>query len=155
MPQLSKGGKFVFGFSVIREDNSVTFPPQAIAEYGAVSEGRVYVISGSKTTGGFTVSRRGLLENSKLAHILTDVPVLGEFLLPEGRLVRYKGRLYGWLPVSKEGKITLSEQMLQSFDIAAGMRLLAVRSSNIAFLLGAKGPLLEYAAKYGGTLEEF
>lgn len=38
----------------------------------ATAEGKVYLFTGSKVTGGFCVTRRGLLKPSKLGHILTD-----------------------------------------------------------------------------------
>lgn len=66
MPQLNKGGKFVFGKSLIREDGSLQIPPQAAEEYAICSEGRVYLHTGAKATGGFCVTRRGLLLPSKL-----------------------------------------------------------------------------------------
>lgn len=39
MPQLNKGGKFVFGLSVVNEDLTVHIPPQAVSEYDAVRDG--------------------------------------------------------------------------------------------------------------------
>ena len=35
------------------------------------------------------------------------------------------------------------------------MELLCIRSSDIAFTLGAKGPLLERAERYEGVIETF
>jgi len=72
MPQMNKGGKFIFGKSLIRSDLTVYLPVQAIKEYNATAEGKVYLFTGSKITGGFCVTRKGLLEPSKLWHILTD-----------------------------------------------------------------------------------
>lgn len=43
MPQLNKGGKFVFGKSRVREDGSLCLPDQAINEYGICREGQVYI----------------------------------------------------------------------------------------------------------------
>ena len=40
MPQMNKGGKFIFGQSLIRPDGSLRFPPQAAEEYRIASEGR-------------------------------------------------------------------------------------------------------------------
>lgn len=51
MPQLNKGGKFVFGKSLVREDLSLCLPPQAVEEYDICSEGRVYLFTGAKATG--------------------------------------------------------------------------------------------------------
>lgn len=72
MPQLNKGGKFIFGKSLIRDDLTIHLPTQVLTEYHTTIEGKVYLFTGSKVTGGFCVTRKGLLEPSKLGHILTD-----------------------------------------------------------------------------------
>lgn len=72
MPQMNKGGKFIFGKSIIRSDLTIQFPEQAIKEYHATAEGKIYLFTGSKITGGFCVTRKGLLEPSKLGHILWE-----------------------------------------------------------------------------------
>ena len=41
MPQLNKGGKFIFGKSLMREDLMIHLPPQALTEYNATTEGKV------------------------------------------------------------------------------------------------------------------
>ena len=51
MPQMNKGGKFIFGESMIRPDGWVQLPPQAVDEYRIASEGKVYLFTGSKITG--------------------------------------------------------------------------------------------------------
>lgn len=65
MPQMNKGGKFIFGKSLIREDLTIQLPSQALSEYNATMEGKVYLFTGSKITDGFCVTRRGLLKPSK------------------------------------------------------------------------------------------
>ena len=49
-----------------RANGVLQFPEQAIHEYDITSEGKVYLFTGSKSTGGFCVTRKGLLEPSKL-----------------------------------------------------------------------------------------
>lgn len=66
---MNKGGKFVFGQSLISEQGIVRLPPQAVDEYHITSEGKAYLFTGSKSTGGFCVTRRGLLLPSELGHI--------------------------------------------------------------------------------------
>lgn len=155
MPQLNKGGKFVFGLSRIQADGTLRFPPQAVAEYDVASERKVYLFTGSKSTGGFCVTRRGLLEPSKLSHILRDNPTLRDYTAREGEFVRYKGRAYCWTSVGKEGTIRLSGEMLGLLKIAPDDELLCIRSSDIAFTMGARGPLLEKSAQYEGTIEVY
>lgn len=53
MPQMNKGGKFIFGKSLIRTDGTLRIPPQAMEEYHITDEGKVYLFTGSKITGGF------------------------------------------------------------------------------------------------------
>ena len=56
MSQMNKGGKFIFGESEIHFDGRVQLPPQAVDEYRIASEGKVYLFTGSKITGGFCLS---------------------------------------------------------------------------------------------------
>ena len=155
MPQLGKGGKFVYGKSLIRKNRLIQLPPQAISEYDITAEGKVYLFSGSKSTGGFCVTRKGLLLLSQLGNILRDTPALLNYKLNEGQLVPYKGRYHCWLAISPEGRIILPKQTTASLALDEGMELLSIRSSNIAFTMGAKGPLLEVAANYRGVIEVF
>ena len=103
MPQMNKSGKFIFGKSRIRDDLTVQLPTQAVIEYNAAAEGKVYLFTGSKITGGFCVTRQGLLEPSKLRHILTDNPTLQNYQTTEGEFIKYKGRSYCWVNISENG----------------------------------------------------
>ena len=152
---MNRGGKFIFGKSLIRQDGSLLLPPSAVEEYAISSEGVVYLFTGSKSTGGFCVSRCALLEPSPLGHILADNPLLRDCQIPFGEWVAYKGRSYCWLFVTPEGRLTLTHSMLQDLQLAPGMTLLCIRSSNIAFTMGAKGPLLERERSYPGEIEVY
>lgn len=55
---------------------AVQFPTQAIKGYRIADEGKIYLFTGSKSTGGFCVTRQGLLLPSKLGHILAETPEL-------------------------------------------------------------------------------
>ena len=154
MPQMNKGGKFIFGESVIRPDGRVQLPPQAVDEYRIASEGKAYLFTGSKITGGFCVTRQGLLLPSKLGHILTDTPSL-LYEVPDGTFVPYKGRAYCWTAISASGEITLTEEMMVFLHLKPEMQLLSIRSSDIAFTMGTKGPLLEKAAHFDGEIPLF
>lgn len=107
MPQMNKGGKYVFGRSVIREGGAVWLPPEAVLEYHMAAKGKVYLFTGSKSTGGFCVTRKGLLAPSKIGRILTENPPLLHYTLENGAFIPYKGRFYCWTDISNEGKIPL------------------------------------------------
>ena len=153
MPQMNKGGKFIFGKSLIRDDLTIHLPTQALTEYNATAEGKVYLFNGSKVTGGFCVTRKGLLEPSKLGHILTDNPALQNYQTAEDAFVKYKGRSYCWINISENGVIQLDQQILDFLNLNTGIELLSIRSSDIAFTMGATGPLLERADNYEGEIK--
>ena len=155
MPQMNKGGKFIFGKSLIRAGGWICLPPMAVSEYEIASEGKVYLFTGSKSTGGFCVTRRGLLQPSKLGHILTENPTLRDYEAEEGRFIPYKGRSYCWLAIAPDGALLLTPEMLSFLRLAQRMELLSIRSSDIAFTMGAKGPLLEREQNYSGEIEVF
>ena len=154
MPQISKGGKYIFGWVQIREHGEITFPAQAIEEYKLQKERYIYIVSGSKQTGGFCVMSEPLLSRSKLNHILKENPDLADRSLKEGELISYKGRKYGLLTLKNNG-VHLSPSLMQTLDIKVGDKLLAIRSSDIAFTLGAKGALIQKAYEYKGEIAIF
>lgn len=76
MPQLNKGGKYVFGWSVIGAEGTIHFPTMALSEYNLTSEPEIIIFTGSKITGGFCVTNQRMLASSKLKHIIDDLPGL-------------------------------------------------------------------------------
>ena len=156
MPQLNKGGKYVFGWSVIGAEGTIHFPTMALSEYNLTCEPEIIIFTGSKITGGFCVTNQRMLSSSKLKHIIDDLPGLtGEHSSDAGQFISYKGRSYAWLPLSKEGTIQLPKQTLKFLNLKAGDRLMSIRSSDIAFTMGAKGPLIEKGMNYPGQIEVF
>ena len=79
-------------------------------------------------------------------------PKLKEGRRSEGELIRDKGRRYGWFNIDKSGVIRMSQDALPELGLKSGMELLAIRSSDIAFTMGAKGPLLEKAYSFRGDI---
>ena len=99
--------------------------------------------------------QKRLLLPSKLGHILAALPELRDYTAEEGAFLPYKGRSYCWLSVTADGLIRLTKPMMDFLRITPGMRLLSIRSSDIAFTMGARGPLLEKADRYNGVIPEF
>lgn len=98
------------------------------------------------------MTRRGLLKPSKLGHILTDNSALQNYQTTEGEFIKYKGRSYCWINISENGIIQLNHQILDFLNLKIGMEPLSIRSSDIAFTMGATGPLLERADNYKGEI---
>ncbi|AGT43376.1 hypothetical protein [Treponema pedis] len=151
MPQITKGGKYIFGWSKIRENGVIIFPTPAVQEYKLEQETFVYIVSGSRQTGGFCVMPEPLLLHSPLKHILQENPQLADRSLEEGTLISYKGRKYGRLALKDNG-IRLSAALLHALELTAGDALLCIRSSNIAFTMGVKGSLIDKARAYPGEI---
>lgn len=62
---------------------------------------------------------------------------------------------YCWTFISEKGKIILSHDIMKILDLKPEMKLLSIQSSNIAFTMGSKGPLLEKAENYNGEILSF
>lgn len=139
MPQMNKGGKFVFGKSNIQASAKFSFPSRLWRNTRSPPKARSISLPGSKVTGGFCVTRKGLLLPSKLGHILAALPDLLDYTAEEGSFLPYKGRSYCWLSVTADGLIRLTKPMMDFLRITPGMRLLSIRSSDIAFTMGAGG----------------
>jgi len=92
MPKLVKGGKYVFGWSLVRENGRVVLPPEALDEYGVTHDSRRLLIPGSKKSGGFSLTTYGKLRETPVGRFLEDAPELYRCLVPEGALVDVKGK---------------------------------------------------------------
>jgi hypothetical protein len=148
MPQMRKGGKYVFGWSWVREDGSVIIPDEAFQEYRLGAVDKVFLISGSKTSGGFVRDNKSLLGQSPLSGIILSNPGLASYGIAEGKIIRVDNRSICWVNISPNRRIVLSEETLDAFGTKPGDRLLSVRGSNFGNCMLLKGPLLEVAKTY-------
>ena len=121
MPQLAKGGKWVFGWVVVGQDREIRVPPEAWTEYGFQMRDDILFTRGSRRSGGFGVGRREVLAHS---------PILAR-ALAEGR-------------IAKQGMVSLP----QTLDAQPGERLLAARGSGLALGFLQRGPIYEEALKH-------
>jgi hypothetical protein len=117
MPQLAKGGKWVFGWVVVGKRRTITLPPAAYHEYGFHAGDEVFFLRGSQRSGGFSVGRAEKIP-----------PLFEKRILARGRIAR-------------QGRVTLPPET----SVRPGDRLLAVRGSGLALGLSAHGPIYELA----------
>lgn len=151
MPQLNKGGKFVFGLSELHGDLSVVIPPQAFKEYHVEEDDSLIIFTGSKSSGGFCVTSERMLGQSELSKILAEEPSLRN---PESEWMAYKGRKYR--AVKRNGSmVLLTEEDLRTLGITIGDILMCVRSSDIAFTFMHHGPLMERSKNYQGEIPKY
>ena len=148
MPQLVKGGKHAYGWSEVSATGKVAVPRDALAEYKLTPPCKVFLLSGSKRSGGFAITTSSLLKNSVLARPLDENPKLASFQLPEGETVTVNGRPYCWVTLNADGSITVPLETLKQYGVEAGDRLLAVRGSCFALGFCVKGAIIEEAKKH-------
>jgi hypothetical protein len=129
MPQLVKGGKWVFGWVLVGPQGEVTIPPEAWEEYGFQSEDEVIFVPGSRRSGGFGLSTPRLL---------------GQM----GRPLQARGVVRGQIAENHQAIVP------PAIGIRPGDRLLAVRGSGKALGFVAEGPIYDEALKHP-SLEVF
>jgi hypothetical protein len=123
MPQLVKGGKWVFGWVIVGPGGELTIPPAAWEEYRFQVGDEVTFIAGSRRSGGFGLSN---------PRLLADMAVpLQTRALARGRAVRL-------------GQVAAPETV----GVQPGDRLLVVRGSGRALGFVARGPIYEEALKH-------
>ncbi|MDY0098106.1 MAG: hypothetical protein RBR81_02795 [Bacteroidales bacterium] len=154
MPQLVKGGKYVFGWSLINDDLKVKIPGKALREYHLNECKKVILFSGSKKTGGFCVSSRDWIEKTIIKGIFEQNPGFNNPKTCEGEFVKYKSRFYCWADL-KRNLLYLTPEMLKTFGLKPNDRLLSIRGSYIAFVMGAKGPIIDTANKSVKYIREY
>ena len=120
MPQLIKGGKWVFGWAVVGEGGWIYIPPDAWDEYGYCVGDEVVFIRGSRTSGGFAAGRADRLADSPLSA---------------------SSRVLARGSIQQDKRIDLPPEV----GVQPGDRLLVVRGSGLALGFLGKGPIVEEA----------
>ena len=148
MPRIAKGGKYVFGWSLVGESGRIVLPPEAVEEYGFHAGDKVILMSGSRTSGGFGVSLPALLKKTR---IFSTLPTeLVRFRAPRGEILRGGRRALCWTTIKSDGSITVPLETLRAYGTEPGARLLSVRGSYLALGFLARGPLVGIAMRYSG-----
>ena len=153
MPQLVKGGKHVFGWSRVGETGRIVIPPEALREYSMKEAEKLILVPGSRTSGGFGLGALESVKKSPMGAVFEVNPGLGEFQMPEGEIIEYKGKPYCWVELHRGG-ITVPLKKLERYGIGPGDRLLVIRGSGLAIGFTVRGPIVEEARKHN-ELETF
>jgi hypothetical protein len=147
MPRLVKGGKHTYGWCRVGENGRILLPPEATGEYGFMDPMKLFMLPGSKKSGGFSVGSLDSISLSPIAAVLDAFPELAKFQLPEGATVEYHGRWFCWIEL-RDGAIQVPPETLQHYSVQIGDELLAIRGSNLAVGFAVRGPIVEEAKKH-------
>jgi len=120
MPQMTRGGKWVFGWCIVGKTGEIQIPPEAYAEYGFQPGESVIITRGSRRSGGVGIGRPEKLKNSPL-----------------------QSRFIGQATIGADGRVAL----LPAASVHPDERLLAVRGSGLALGFLQRGPIYEEALK--------
>jgi bifunctional DNA-binding transcriptional regulator/antitoxin component of YhaV-PrlF toxin-antitoxin module len=120
MPQLEKGGKWVFGWVVVQPGKKITVPSEAYREYGFQAGEEIVFTRGSRRSGGFGIGRAAKFPT-----------LLRQRTLALGRM-------------GKKGQVVLPLEV----ELQVGDRLLAVRGSGYALGFLAQGSICEKALRH-------
>lgn len=147
MPQLVKGGKHVFGWSIVGDDGTILIPPDAFSEYQFTSYRTGILMPGSKTSGGFGLTTLELLRNSSLSGLLDRCPELATFQVSEGEAVTCHKKTYCWVTL-QGNSFRVPIETLKHYGVRPGDTLLVVRGSGQALGFIVRGPIVEEARKH-------
>ena len=147
MPQLVKGGKHVFGWTLVGDKGKIIIPPEALEEYGLRESDKLIMIPGSKTSGGFGLGTQKILKESPLGTVLDANPALKNFRVSEKEVIEYRGKPYCWTKLINQG-ISVPPDTLKRYGIEVGDRLLVIRGSGLALGFAVRGPIVEEAGKH-------
>lgn len=148
MPRLVKGGKYTYGLSVIGPEGSIVIPEEAIDEYGFSTGDDIVLMSGSRRSGGFAITRQDIIEKSELAVIINAVAGVFSHTITEYEVVEHKGRLFCWTTISDNHTITLPTNTLSKYGVNTGDKLATVRGSRLSLAFITKGPIMKECLRH-------
>ena len=147
MPQLVRGGKYVFGWSRVSGDGRIVVPPEALEDYQLLGEHKVILMSGSRTSGGFGLTTLEALRGSKLSTLVKALEDLANFRLPEGETLKHNQRFYCWVHL-RQGVFMVPLKTLECYGIKNGDYLLSARGSGLAIGFLVRGPIVNEAGQH-------
>ena len=148
MPQLVKGGKYVFGWSLVGPGGNIRIPEEAVQEYKFLLDEKVIIMSGSRTSGGFIVARKSVMEQTILSEILANNPELADFKIENGKTILFGQRHLCWIEINDKGIISLPLKTLEKYGVHPGDRLLSGRGSYAGVAMIVRGLIVDEALNH-------
>ena len=127
MPSLMPGmpgAKEAYGVSVVRDDLTVTIPPRALERYEIADDDFVLLTTTHRGEGGLSLLNRKKAKASVLGR-LTD-------LASDVNAVRWDDGRACALARMAGGRVALTPEMAEAFQVKKGDRLLVVKSARVA-----------------------
>jgi bifunctional DNA-binding transcriptional regulator/antitoxin component of YhaV-PrlF toxin-antitoxin module len=148
MPQLVKGGKYVFGWSLVKSSGTIRVPEEARNEYRLKPNDRLYVLQASKTSKGFAITTRKLIKNSIFNETIRKIPNLFSFCLLENGYAVYENKTYTWTVMDCSGYLKIDPNILEKYSVSINDKLLVGRGSRYALAFIKQGTIVNEALKH-------
>ncbi len=148
MPQLEKGGKFTYGWSLVDRSGAFHLPAEAAEEYNLKPGTDVIILNGSRRSGGLAVALPEVLWNPPLAAILQHIPEITGCGFPQGQPCRSGERCFCRTIITGKSAVKVPLSTLAGYGVNPGDRLLTVRGSYRALAFIKKGPIVEEALRH-------
>ena len=139
MPQLVKGGKWVYGLCEVGISGEFSLPPDAQTEYGFIPGQRLFATNASRTSGGFVVCRFDTLKRSGLTPYINAA----ERLMSSGESsLRAGNRTFVAAAFDRSRIVMLPLDVLEVFGVKPGDLLVVVRGSYLGISFLVRGPIV-------------
>jgi hypothetical protein len=157
MPQLVKGGKYIFGWTRLNHDLSIRVPDETFDEYHFKDTDTLIIMSGSKSSSGFSVAAPGSIINSKMSEKITQLTGYKQetdsFKINRLEIIKIGKRFISWTSLDQDKYFRLSIELVTLFNLEIGCNLLVGRGSGIGPAFIAKGIIYQEALKHRNLLE--
>jgi len=148
MPQLVKGGKYVFGWSHVSKSGRICIPGEAREEYRFQLSDKIIIMSGSKTSKGFSVTKTDLIKDCVIYNKLSAYSDLIHFQKLANGYIRDKDRIYTWSEIDREGCFSINEEVLNLYHVKPKENVLVGRGSGYALAFIKTGSIVKEALKH-------
>lgn len=148
MPQLVKGGKYIFGWSIVHPDGTIPVPPDAQEEYLFKANDKLVIMSGSKTSRGFAITTINKILNTPIFTRIKQFPELYSFRKLENGYLADGWKIYTWSTLNNKGYFKIHPDILKKYFIKPGDKLIVGRGSGLALAFIKQGTIVIEALKH-------
>ena len=145
MPQLVKGGKYIFGWSHVSDCGKICIPEEAQIEYNFQPSDKIIIISGSRASKGFAITKIDLIKKSQIFNGISVHKELINFQDLQNGYIQDRNRIYTWSEVDTHGYFNINEKSLKQYYVDLNDNLLVGRGSGFTLSFIKTGSIVKEA----------
>ena len=148
MPQLVKGGKYIFGWSHVSDCGRICIPEEARIEYKFQFNDNIIIINGSRTSKGFAITKPDLIKKCPIYNRLSKHKELIQFQNLHHGYIQDKNNIYTWSRIDNQGYFHINEKILNQYYVGLNDNVLVGRGSGFALAFIKTGSIVEEAIRH-------